>query len=93
MHRSLACLQKTIFKGERTSFDHAAFTADKAADFTRAQFDLFVDRDRHLEATADGAGDPCVPALPTFKHTTFGKNGADFTNAKLGFCVRAAPLF
>ena len=68
-------------------------------DFTDAQFDLFVDAAAagsdhgDLDGTGDGTGGSRVPALPTFKHTTFGPSGANFTNAKLGFCVRAAPLF
>ena len=65
-------------------------------DFTDAQFDLFVVAAAdyfHLYGPGDGAEGSRIPALPTFKHTTFGPSGANFTNAKLGFCVRVSPSF
>ena len=90
---------ETRFKGARTTFDRVKFSGEEAADFTDAQFDLFVDDattgsdNGDLDGTGDGAGGSCVPALPTFKHTTFGANGANFTNAKLGFCdIEATDL-
>ena len=81
-----------MFKGLRTSFDRAKFSADEAVDFTDASFDLFVPKPAG-EPDGDADSDSLrVPARPTFKHTTFNKCGANFTNAKLGFCVRPSPL-
>ena len=92
----LAC--RTLYsKASARHLTMQRFPRTRQRTSTVARFDLFVDGaatgsgNGDLDGTADGVGGSCVPALPTFKHTTFSKSGANFTNAKLGFCVRAPP--